>query len=87
MPHATDPEYKHIQVTKLGPTVGAEVSGVDFSKPVAADVFDEIFRAITQVSPVFHTMLGDITRHKIRRDCAKQTCCSAYRPQGSEHLS
>lgn len=49
MPHATDTEYKLIQVTQLGPTFAAEVSGVDFSKPVPEDVFAEIYRAITKV--------------------------------------
>ena len=50
MPHATEPDYKHISVTQLAPTFAAEVSGVDFSKPVADDVFQEILAAITQVS-------------------------------------
>ena len=50
MPHATEPEYKHIKVTQLAPTFGAEVSGVDFSKPVPPDVFKEILSAIAKVS-------------------------------------
>ena len=50
MPHATEPDYKHISVTQLAPTFAAEVSGVDFSKPVEDDVFQEILAAITQVS-------------------------------------
>jgi len=50
MPHATtDTEYKHIQVRQLAPTFVAEVSGVDFSKPVEKVVFDEIYRAVVQV--------------------------------------
>lgn len=49
MPHATEPKYQHISVTPVGPTIGAEVSGVDFSRPVPADVFQEILDAITKV--------------------------------------
>ena len=50
MSHPADPsDYSHITVHQLAPTFGAEVTGVDFSKPVAADVFEEIIRAITKV--------------------------------------
>ena len=50
MPHATDTEYQHIELKELAPTFGAEVTGVDFSKPVKKEVFDEIHRAIINVS-------------------------------------
>jgi hypothetical protein len=50
MPHATDSEFDHIQVKQLAPTFGAEVTGIDFSKPVPPEVFAEIHRAITKVS-------------------------------------
>ena len=53
MPHATNTEYHHIQLKKLAPTFAAEVSGVDFSEPIDKDVFDEIHRAIVDVSWVF----------------------------------
>ena len=49
MPHATEPDYKHIKVTPLAETFAAEVSGVDFSKPVPNQVFQEILSAITKV--------------------------------------
>ena len=49
MPHATVPEYQHIQVTELAPTFGAEVSGIDFTKPVPPEVFQEISDASAQV--------------------------------------
>ena len=49
MPHATDTEYQHIKVTQLAQTFGAEVTGVDFSKPVEQDVFDEVLKAIIHV--------------------------------------
>ena len=49
MPHATVPEYQHIQVTELGPTFGAEVSGIDFSKPVEPAVFKEVLDATVKV--------------------------------------
>jgi hypothetical protein len=50
MPHATNTEYRNIQVEKLAPTFAAEVTGVDFSKPVEKEVFDEIHRAIVDAS-------------------------------------
>lgn len=50
MPHATDTEYQYIELKQLAPTFAAEVSGVDFSKPVEKKVFDEIHKAITTVS-------------------------------------
>jgi hypothetical protein len=50
MPHATETDYQHISVEPVGRTFGAEVSGVDFSKPVPDDVFQEILSAITKVS-------------------------------------
>lgn len=49
MPHATDPDYKHIQLKQLAPTFAAEVTGVDFSRPVDKEVFEEIRRAIVDV--------------------------------------
>ncbi len=52
MPHATTNDehaFKLIRVKELHPTFGAEVQGVDFSKPVSADVFSEIYKAITKV--------------------------------------
>jgi hypothetical protein len=48
MPHAE--EFKHIQVTPLHPTFGAEVSGVDFSQQVPEEVFQELRAAATTVS-------------------------------------
>lgn len=42
--------FKHITVKSLHPTFGAEISGVDFSKPVADEVFDEIRAAARKVS-------------------------------------
>jgi hypothetical protein len=50
MPHATKSGFDYIRVKPLAPTFGAEVTGVDFSKPVPSKVFAEIHRAITQVS-------------------------------------
>lgn len=49
MPHATAAEYQHIQVTELAPTFGAEVSGIDFSKPVEPHVFAEVLDASAKV--------------------------------------
>jgi len=50
MPHATDAQYQHIQATPLAPTIGAEITGIDFSKPVEPEVFTEVKDAIAKVS-------------------------------------
>jgi alpha-ketoglutarate-dependent 2,4-dichlorophenoxyacetate dioxygenase len=47
MPHAEP--FKRIQVKELHPTFGAQILGVDFSKPVSDDVFAEVLAAITKV--------------------------------------
>lgn len=44
-----DSSYKHITVKSLHPTFGAEIGGVDFSKPVANEIFDEIRAAARKV--------------------------------------
>lgn len=49
MPHATDSDYTHITVTPLAPTFGAEIAGIDFSKPVNSETFAEIRKAIAKV--------------------------------------
>lgn len=43
------PTFNRITVTELHPTFGAEISGVDFSRPVEDDVFQEIQAAISKV--------------------------------------
>ncbi|KIW54971.1 hypothetical protein PV05_07291 [Exophiala xenobiotica] len=64
MPHATVPGYQHIQVTELGPTFGAEVSGIDFSKPVEPDVFKEILDATIKYAVLVFRNAGlDDARH------------------------
>jgi taurine dioxygenase len=40
-----DRTYRHISVAALAPAIGAEVTGVDLSKPLAEDVFAEIRQA------------------------------------------
>lgn len=60
---ATDPVFHLISVKELHPTFGAEISGVDFSREVPDDVFQEILAAITKVSiscpvyPLFDTVI------------------------------
>lgn len=46
----TGPSFKLINIKELHPTFGAEISGVDFSKPVDDDVFQEVLAAITKVN-------------------------------------
>ena len=43
-------KFSHITITKLHPTFGAEISGVDFSRTIEAEVFQEILTAINKVS-------------------------------------
>ena len=45
----TESKPKGLQITKLHPTFGAEVSGVDFSNPIADDVLQEITSAMAKV--------------------------------------
>ena len=49
MPHATEPDYKLINVQAIHPTFAADVTGVDFSAPVSPEVFQEILKAIATV--------------------------------------
>lgn len=41
--------FNTLQITELHPTFGAEVEGVDFSKPIPDDVFAEILAASAKV--------------------------------------
>ncbi|KAF4624588.1 hypothetical protein G7Y89_g13583 [Cudoniella acicularis] len=43
-----NPQFKMIQITKLHPTFGAEVAGVDFSRPIPDLTFGEILDAMAQ---------------------------------------
>ena len=45
MPHSVS----RVETHKLHPTIAAEVSGIDFSKPVEAEDFKEIYKAISEV--------------------------------------
>ena len=51
MPHSETgrEQFNLIAIKELHPTFGAEISGVDFSKSVADEVFSEILDAITKV--------------------------------------
>ena len=37
-----EPQYEHLQINRLHPTFVAQVSGVDWSRPVSKEVCDEI---------------------------------------------
>ena len=45
--------YRHIEVTPLGPALGAEIGGVDIARGVSEDQFDEIWQAFIAHSVVF----------------------------------
>lgn len=42
-------EFKTLKIKKLHPTFAAEIEGVDFSKPIPDDVFNEILAASAKV--------------------------------------
>jgi alpha-ketoglutarate-dependent 2,4-dichlorophenoxyacetate dioxygenase len=42
-------EFKTIKIKKLNPTFAAEISGVDLTKPIPDDVFQEILAASAKV--------------------------------------
>jgi len=67
MPHATESEYQLIHIEPIGPTIGAEVSGVDFTKPVTPEVFAEIHKAITKVCCLFLLEEGWAPRQELLR--------------------
>lgn len=49
MPSAAEQEYQNIHIHKLHPTFGAEISGIDYSKPIPDDVFQVIRNASAKV--------------------------------------
>ena len=50
---AVDNKYKLIKVKKFAPNLGAEISGIDLSKEINADQFDEILKAFHQHQVLF----------------------------------
>jgi len=48
-PSSATPAFQHIVAKELHPTFGAEISGVDFAKPLADVVLIEILAAIAKV--------------------------------------
>jgi len=46
-------EYRHINVSKLSPHVGAEIEGVDIARGISDDVFDEIKKAFLEHGVIF----------------------------------
>ncbi|KAJ5761207.1 alpha-ketoglutarate-dependent 2-4-dichlorophenoxyacetate dioxygenase [Penicillium odoratum] len=56
--------FTRITVTEIHPTFGAEISGVDFSRPVENEVFQEILSAISKYGVcVFRSTALDDTGH------------------------
>lgn len=43
-------EFKTLKCKPLHPTFAAEIEGVDFTKPISDEVFDEILAASAKVS-------------------------------------
>lgn len=48
-PFSAAPAFQHLVVKELHPTFGAEISGVDFAKPLNDAVLIEILAAIAKV--------------------------------------
>ena len=40
--------YKKVEVDPLSPIIGAEVSGIDISKPLDEDVLEEVNKALLE---------------------------------------
>lgn len=64
MPHKNE---TGVTVEQLHPTFSAQINGVDFSKPVPADTFQDIYDAITKVS-------GQLGRPSFHRDYGQDRC-------------
>jgi taurine dioxygenase len=74
-------KYQHINVTPMCGALGAEITGVDLSAPIAAVVRDEIHRAFLEYSAIvlreqdlapdaqiaFTKIFGDVVRHPLYR--------------------
>ena len=70
----TEPSFKHITIKELHPTFGAEISGIDFSKPVDDDVFQEVLAAITKVS-TYTIPTAQILNNDTSPTCRKNPQC------------
>jgi taurine dioxygenase len=46
-------QWNHIEVERLSPCIGAEISGVDLRKPLDADTFDEVRAALLAYRVIF----------------------------------
>ncbi|KAJ5716979.1 alpha-ketoglutarate-dependent 2-4-dichlorophenoxyacetate dioxygenase [Penicillium malachiteum] len=67
MPGLTQPTlFNHLTITELHPTFGAEVSGVDFSRPVEDDIFQEILNAISKYGVCVFRKTGLDDAHHIQ---------------------
>ena len=66
----TKPEFKTLKITRLHPTFGAEVSGVDFSHPIPDDVLQEIISAMAKVVFPILKFLRVITADRVESSMA-----------------
>jgi hypothetical protein len=65
-----EPHFEHITIKGIGSTFAAEVGGVDFSKEIPQEVFEEIVKAITkasQCSDLIHPNNLAVWRPRFRR--------------------
>jgi len=46
-------DYRHIRVDPISPCLGAEIGGVDLSRPLSEAVFAEVRRAFVEFSVIF----------------------------------
>jgi taurine dioxygenase len=51
--HASAPTHSALQVTRLEPTIGAEISGVDLSQPLTPAVRDELRQLLLEHKVIF----------------------------------
>lgn len=65
-------EFKTLRIKKLHPTFAAEIEGVDFSKPIPDDVFNEILAASAKVGRRASISFGMTDRRAVWRDSISQ---------------
>lgn len=61
MPHKEESSFV---INELHPTFAAEIRGIDFSKEITPDVFNQVYEAITKVR--LKTINSIITRLSLR---------------------
>jgi hypothetical protein len=54
MPGLIDKQLDRLKVIEVHPKYGAEISGLDFSKPIADNVFEQVLAASAKITIVLY---------------------------------